>query len=194
MDRQFMTERLLLLPGNNKRDNDIFLEMLRKDGDFRAFSGVDPTEKYILMFRDYLEINESCFYSIFEKEYPEKMIGYVGISYQHQHFEVEFYISKSYRNRGYCTEALQRLCLEAFGGNLRWRNEEGIKTKLSIDKLYATTISDNLSAIKVLEKSGFIKEPNCVMLFQIFIDPDDNTLYENDIAEYVVEKNSVVYG
>lgn len=194
MDRQFMTERLLLLPGNNKRDNDTFLEMLRKDGDFRTFSGVEPTEKNILMFWDYLEINESCFYSIFEKEHPERMIGYAGISYQHQHFEVEFYLSKSYRNRGYCTEALQRLCLETFGGNLRWRNEEGIKTELSIDKLYATTISNNFPAMRVMEKCGFIKNPEFVMLFQIFIDPDDNTLYENDIAEYVVDKNSVEYG
>lgn len=38
MDRQFVTKRLLLLPGNNKRDNDTFLEMLRRDGDFRNFS------------------------------------------------------------------------------------------------------------------------------------------------------------
>lgn len=46
----------------------------------------------------------------------------------------------------------------------------------------------------LLPAGSLTKEPNCVMLFQIFIDPDDNTLYENDIAEYVVEKNSVVYG
>lgn len=195
MDRQFLTKRLLLLPGNNGRDNDTLLEMLRKDRDFRNFSGVEPTEKNILMFKDYLEINESCFYTIFDKEHPEKMIGYAGIGYQHQHFEVEFYISKPYRNKGYCTEALRKLCVEAFGGNLRWRNEEGIKTGLNIDKLYATTIADNFSAIKVLEKCGFIKNPEVVMLFQIFIDSDDdNTIYDNDIAEYVVEKNSVVYG
>lgn len=45
MDRQFVTKRLLLLPGNSERDNDSFLEMLRKDGDFRNFSGVEMTEK-----------------------------------------------------------------------------------------------------------------------------------------------------
>lgn len=34
-----------------------------------------------------------------------------------------------------------------------------------------------------------------VILFQIFIDfDDDNIVYDNDIAEYVMEKNSVVYG
>lgn len=37
MDRQFVTKRLLLLPGNSERDNDSFLEILRKDGDFRIF-------------------------------------------------------------------------------------------------------------------------------------------------------------
>lgn len=168
------------------------MEMLREDGDFRIYSGVDSTEKNILMFQDHFEINGSCFYAIFEKEHKEKMIGYVGIGYQKQRFEAEFYISKLCRNQGYCTEALKKLCGEAFAGNLRWRDVDGAKSRLAIDKLYATTISNNFSAVKVLENCGFIKNPEIVMLFlQLFI---DNDVYDNDISEYVMEKNSVVYG
>lgn len=97
-------------------------------------------------------MNGSCFYAIFERESLEKMIGYAGIGYQSQHLEVEFYLSKSYRNRGYCTEALRRLCREAFAGNLNWIDKDGAKSSLIVDKLYATTISGNFSAIKVIEK------------------------------------------
>lgn len=109
MERQFTTEHLILLPGKNQRDNDFFKDMLHKDGDFRIYSGVASTEKNIQMFQNYFEVNESCFYAIFEKEHREHFIGYVGIGYQHQRFEAEFYISRPYRNRGYCTEALKRL-------------------------------------------------------------------------------------
>ena len=55
------TERLLLVPGNNARDNVSFTHMLRKDGDFREFCGIE--------FSDYFEHtgHEECIYSIFPK-------------------------------------------------------------------------------------------------------------------------------
>lgn len=187
MEGQFMTEHLLLLPGNNQRDNDPFLEMLRKDGDFRIYSGVAPTEKNILAFQNYFEVSGSCFYAIFEKEHRERFIGYVGIGYQHQRFEVEFYISKPYRNRGYCTEALRRLCEEAFTGNLTWIDLNGERTGLAVDKLYASAILENCPASRVIEKCGFIRNPEIVIVFQMLFDPDNDTVYSENIAEYVLE-------
>ena len=57
-------------------------------------------------------------------------------------------------------------------GNLNWIDKDGAKSALIVDKLYATTISDNFSAIKVIEKYGFIKNPEIVMSIQLFIDHD----------------------
>ena len=47
------TERLLLIPGSNVRDNVPFIHMLRNDGDFRAFCGIEFSEKYLADFCDY---------------------------------------------------------------------------------------------------------------------------------------------
>lgn len=189
---EFETDRLILRPGNNQRDNDVFMKMLRQEGDFRVFAGVDLTEKNILMFTDYFESKNFCCYAVFEKKHIDReMIGYVGIGKQKQQIEVEFYLSKLYRNRGYCTEALGRLIKEALAGRLLWNNEDGRKSKLIVDTLYATTIADNLSAVRVLEKCGFIKNPKIIPVFQLFIDPDNSTVYQNDIAEYIFKVPAV---
>ncbi|MCM1241837.1 MAG: GNAT family N-acetyltransferase [Roseburia sp.] len=98
------------------------------------------------------------------------MIGYAGISYRGQErTEAEFYVSKPYRNHGYCTEALQKVCEEAFLGNLKWRNKEGKEVCPVIDKLYATTISANHAAVKVLEKCGFSKNTEIAFCLQVLI-------------------------
>lgn len=186
MNKELRTERLLLVPANNARDDAPFLDMLGKDGDFRLFSGVEMTEKNLLAFHNYFERKACCYYAIFLKDYPEKMIGYVGISYRGQErTEAEFYVSKPYRNHGYCTEALHKVCEEAFLGNLKWRNEEGKEVCPAIDKLYATTIADNLATVKVLEKYGFSKNTEIAFGFQVLIDPDnEDVVYNNEISEY----------
>lgn len=181
------TARLILRLGNNQRDNENFLKMLRQDGDFRNFSGVAPTEKNILMFENYFESQDICCYAIFDKEHIEQgMIGYVGLGIQKQRFEVEFYVSKPYRSRGYCTEALERFIKEVFAGRLLWRNQDGRESELVVDTLYATVIAGNLPAVRVLDKCGFIKNPEIAALFQMLLDTDNNMTYENDIEEYIL--------
>lgn len=44
------TDRLWLVPGINGRDNEPFLNMPAKEGDFRSFCGVDYSEKYLKSF------------------------------------------------------------------------------------------------------------------------------------------------
>ena len=182
------TEHLMLCPGENARDNAPFLKMLRGDGDFRIFSGVEPTENNVLEFQNYFEREKCCFYAIFLIDCQEEMIGYVGISYRREErTEAEFYVSKAHRGQGYCTEALHKICEEVSQGNLKWRDETGEQIPIEIDKLYATTISDNLAAVKVLEKCGFVENREMVLVFQIFIDPDDeDKVYDNEISDYVL--------
>ena len=40
------TKRLVLVPGNNARDDEPFINMLRNDGNFRDFCGIEFSEKY----------------------------------------------------------------------------------------------------------------------------------------------------
>lgn len=188
-DREMLrTEHLMLFPGENARDNVPFLEMLRRDGDFRLFSGVEPTEKAVLGFQNYFEREKCCFYTIFPEDHPKKMIGYVGISYRgEERVEAEFYVSKAYRGQGYCTEALHKICEEASHGNLKWRDEKGEEIRIELNRLYATTISDNLAAVKVLEKCGFVENREAVLAFQIFIDHDnEDNMYVNEVSDYML--------
>ena len=53
--KALQTERLLLLPGLNARDNKPFLRMLREDGDFYMFCGVKYSRWRLRRFANYFE-------------------------------------------------------------------------------------------------------------------------------------------
>ncbi|MEZ3507860.1 MAG: hypothetical protein K1W10_13100 [Lachnospiraceae bacterium] len=57
-----------------------------------------------------------------------------------------------------------------------------------VDQLYVATISENGPAARVLEKCGFLKNTETVTAFQILVDPEDDAVYGNVIAEYVLGK------
>lgn len=183
----YATERFLLRRGDNSRDNSPFLHMLKADGDFRAFSGAELTDRSLANFENYFEHPGSCYYAVFLKnDAHREMIGYAGFSLQRGRLEDEFYLSKPYRGRGYCTEAMKKLLDEVFAGNLWWRDEAGEDALLSVQTIYGTTIFSNAPAVRVLEKCGFIKNPDVVLRFQLLIDPETDDTYENAIAEYVL--------
>lgn len=54
--REIETKRLKLLPGSNKRDSKPFLKMLREDGNFREFCGVEFSEKNLSEFATILNV------------------------------------------------------------------------------------------------------------------------------------------
>ncbi|MBB2182800.1 GNAT family N-acetyltransferase [Lachnospiraceae bacterium MD1] len=180
-----VTERLILLPGLNTRDSKPFLKMLREDGDFRMFCGVDPTEDRIQRFASYFEEKGNCLFSIYRKEVSDAFIGYVGVRYQKNRYEVEFYIGKDYRGNGYCIEALSLICSTSMSEGLSMDNK-----KIVFDEIHATTISDNIATIKTLEKCGFVKRDD-VVGFNIYIDPSNNSSFDYKIAEYVLKKGKM---
>ena len=124
------TERLLLLPGQNARDNKPFLRMLREDGDFYMFCGVKYSRRRLRRFADYFERtgHGECIYSLFLRDEPERFIGYVGF-HREDHYELEFYVSKPYRNRGYCTEASRAVIGQLFGEGLSVDGEMFIRSE-----------------------------------------------------------------
>ena len=103
------TKNLILLPNKNARDNIPFLNMLRDDGDFRIFCGVEYSETALSYHEHYFETPETCYYSLYRKVEPHKYIGHMGFYWKETRCEIEFYISKPYRNKGYCAEAAREL-------------------------------------------------------------------------------------
>lgn len=191
--REIETERLWLRPGANARDNEPFLQMLREDGDFRMFCGVDPEEKYLKNFVNYFEWtgHDECYYSIFGKEEPDRFIGYVGF-HREEHYEIEFYISKPYRNNGFCEEASRAVIRLLFTEGLSVDGEV-----FTANKLFATAIAGNAAAIRVLEKVGFrknIPEDGPVFVMNVFVDKEEDAFFDNCIEEYVLEKSAYFDG
>lgn len=181
------TERLMLTPGSNIRDNEPFIHMLRNDGNFREFCGMEFKEKYLAEFCDYFERtgHEECIYSIYPKG-TETFIGYVGFHRDHSDYEIEFYISKSQRRKGYCEEACKAVMELIFTEGLSVDDKV-----LSVEKLYATTLVENIAAINLLSKLGFkrdIPEDGPVLVMEGFADEENDEFFGYCVSKYVMEK------
>ena len=72
-------------------------------------------------------------------------IGYVQLVPVEEGHEVGYHIGKTYTGNGYATEAL--------GAFL-----EDIMPKKNLDTVYGICLAENAASVKVLEKSGFIKD------------------------------------
>ena len=185
------TPRLMLLPGENSRDNIAFLQMLKDDGDFRLFCGVNYSDQNLLKFDGYFE--REFLYAIYRRDDLTELLGHIGLGQRNEgHYEVEFYIKRPERKKGYCTEALQALCKTAFAGKLATMNERNERETLILDKIYATTTAENLPTKKLLEKNGFFR-PNtgAILTLMDYIDPETDAIYANRIIEYVLEKPQI---
>lgn len=165
------TERLWLVPGLHARDGKAFLKMLAEEGDLRAFCGADYSEKLLKSFENYFERSEleECYYVLFPKENPKELIGCAGI-HKERHYEIEVYISKPYRNRGYCEEAAKKVIELLFSGRLRADGKV-----IAADEMYALTLADNEPTFHVLRKLGFEKTA-------------EDSFYGNPLVEYVLKK------
>lgn len=72
------TKRLILTPPTEE-DNEAFLKMLREDGDFELYCGMEFSEERIMWYKGYLLQKDASFYSIFRKEDSKhEFVGYVG--------------------------------------------------------------------------------------------------------------------
>lgn len=151
--REIETKRLKLLPGVNKRDSKPFLKMLREDGDFQGYCGAKFSEKNLSKFATYFERagQEECIYSIFPKDSMEKFIGYVGFHRElNGDYEIEFYIAKNYRRKGYCEEACKAVIKQIFGEGLSVDHNQ-----ITVDRLYARLLSTSESASDIQKEELF---------------------------------------
>ena len=196
---EISTERLILRHSDQDRDGWKFLMMLEEEGDFRIFTGVEYSEKYRDDFLDYFEVTHGnrCYYSLFPKEDPEKFIGYAGFhtscirgNRDEKRYELEFYVSRKYRNKGYCAEAAKNLIELLFAENIEI---DGDGCKVTPDEVYAKTLSRNFPAIRVLEKLAFIKsDESPATIMSEFVDFEDEESCLELISEYKLENKNCV--
>lgn len=181
------TENLLLKPGNNATDNKPFIEMLRRDGNFKDFCGLPFSERYLSSFEDYFEhINDDqCLFSIHPKE-KDIFIGYVGFHRERDGYELEFYIGKQFRRKGFCEEACIAIINELFNNGISANGNMIIE-----GKLYASTLPDNVAAIALLEKLGFENEiisvDGAVLVAQGIYDEENDEFYDYPVKRYVID-------
>lgn len=179
-----ITDHLILVPGNTSH-NIPFLNMLREDGeygDFKSFCGIDFSEKYLIEFNEYFERSDhdQCMYAIFMKE-TEEFVGYVGFQ-RDGDFEIEFYIARSQRRKGYCEEACRKVISLIFS--------EGISVggkSICVDRLYATTLAENTVAQGLLTKLGFereVTEDGSNLAMEGYFDKESNELFWFRVSKY----------
>ena len=187
------TNRLILRPSDSVRDDKPFLTMLREDGDFRIFCGVEPSEERIQEFAGYFSEKKLCLFSLFRREAPDEFIGYAGIGlHQSGRYEVEFYLAKKHRGHGYCTEALEAILQILFTEGLPMDGET-----ICLNEVYATTIEDNEATVRLLERTGFVKSTDVersterpVPVMNLFIDSVDESVVVNPLVEYILRKEN----
>lgn len=176
-----ITEDLLLLPAQNIRDNEPFLELLR-EGDFKRFCGVDFSEERLSIFENYFEKEEDFLFAIFPRWKPDELIGYVGFGKQNERYEAEFYISRKYRGKGYAYQALNDICKKASQGKLYNLNKKQFHSKT----IFATILKNNIASIVTLRKAGFQYNEKRANIEKLYISVDEEII-ENEIIEFYLE-------
>lgn len=186
--KNIQTQNLLLIPSSNRRDAPAFLDMLRNDGSFREWCGIGFSERHLSACADYFERvgNDQCLYSIFIRS-TKAFIGYVGLHKEdNANYEIEFYISKAYRRKGYCEEACRAIIGMLFAERL---SVDG--RVLTVEKLYATTLSENTAVINLLLKLGFKRDrpkDGPILVMQGFVDEENDEIFECCISKFVMRK------
>lgn len=153
--RMIKTDRLVMKPANNDKDLATYKRLLEPCDYFFQF-GYEYDE-HLLDGYDFTSLGVIC-YSVFLKD-TDEYIGYAGIkpdSDDPDIGELEYFIARPHRNKGYCREAAAAL-IAAF--------KDGLLTGTKGIELYAETISENTASARVLEKLGFGFEHDLMTLY-----------------------------
>lgn len=179
------TKRLLLKTAYTERDGEAFLRMMKEEGACQSLFGIplsDDIEEKLYHYFD----TDDCLFAIFEKAADAEMIGYIGVSYRNGSYEVEFYLSKPFRNRGYCTEALVLLVDLYFEGKLALTEDKEHPEELNF--LYGSFLTENKATQRVLEKCGFGKNPQREILNELFYNPKTEEVISMSMRELAITK------
>jgi RimJ/RimL family protein N-acetyltransferase len=155
----FSSSRLILRPADDEHDLVLYRSHLKKDGDFKIYTGKKLTRDNLTLY----DLNRPLCFCIFEKA-TGNMVGITGLySYNNERriATAEWYIFKPYRGKGYAKEAITALAARAFAGKLfemretAWRNQFR-RHYVKIDMIRADIREKNIPSQKTAESCGFV--------------------------------------
>lgn len=157
-NKEFSTERLVLRPYNNQKNEKTYRKYLRGDGDYSLFCCEKPTRDEL----DSRTHKDILMFSVFVKQ-TNTMVGVVELNgynrIQRRAFAC-WYIFKPYRNNGYAKEAFTELARRGFEGKLielkksSWEYKY-IKQRVMIDFIVAEVRVTNIPSQKTAQSCGF---------------------------------------
>ena len=118
--RRIETERLIIESTFIVDKSKELVQAIHEAGEFEWYFGVEETEQRL---KD-ASIRRKWFYNIFDRE--RNFVGYLGFHQDGDDYEIEIYIIKEFRRRGYARECLKVMMREVFEGNIIDTSEEDI--------------------------------------------------------------------
>lgn len=112
---------------------------------------MDEAQQHIGMIQDKIDKNEGINWAMTEKG-SDKLISLIGFymtKHAHYRSEIGYMLLPAYHNKGYVTEAIQRLLKYGFG-------------PMGLHSVEAIIDPRNVASEKVLQKNGFRKEAHFV--------------------------------
>lgn len=162
-------------------------EEIHNSGEFEFYFGVRETPGRL----SEISINRELFYSIYEEK-SSNLLGYLGFTEIENALEVEIYIFKEYRKRGYATEALSCILRKIFASEL-FVERESIRERIKTERIVSTVRRENIASQKMMEKLGFKRNENIAIGFSLMVNPEDeNEMSFFEIVEYVLEKKDMM--
>lgn len=140
----------------------LYKEELKKSHEFEQYYGVKETDDRY----DMIQLEQPLFWGIFVKhERKLSFIGYIGFSMENDDFDIEIYIFKEYRRKGYGKIVLQTLVKYAKEGRLKIYDETAQEIKPYIPKqIQATVRTENKASRALMESCGFKPMTNFVSM------------------------------
>lgn len=172
-----------------------YKEALKKAEDFDQYYGVEATEDLY----DEIDLKRPLFYSI---QMKGKNIGYIGFRGENNDLELEIYIFKPYRNKGYGTRVLKKFIDIAFTEGLvkKWREKtENPPPVYSLKKetvfpeqLVSTVRVENEYSRKMMLACGFQENREPAAEFILFIDDKTSAAGYVEVSEFVIRKQDYI--
>lgn len=177
INKNIETERLILR-AVKPIEQDIIANHLKSDGDFRNFSGEQPTTKNIKWFSHRASW---CVYFVIERKSDQQLLGYIGVPHVMRNLLtvwLEFYIFKEQRQNGYAKEAITALTEKLFKRKLFRHDGAAIHPIIiKADGVRVWIPAYNKAAIKTVESCGFVHEGTEHKVWRIGKDRFDWELY-----------------
>lgn len=149
----------------------LYKEELKRSQEFEQYYGVKETEDRY----DMIQINQPLFWGIYVRDKEKDInafIGYIGLPTGTDDFDIEIYIFKEYRRKGYGKIALQTLVEYAKEGRLKVYDKITQEIKSYIPKqIQATVRAENEAGRALMESCGF-KLPDGLVATMLVFDED----------------------